>query len=112
VDASDVALTRPPFSQAIWHWRSLVAVRKPRCIACRTPFAADAVIGGWLFAQPDGANAVSVSAFCSSCWSNLDDAQIEQCAVRVLQRIKPGSKFADAPSDGDADMINREGRTP
>ena len=70
VDGSDAALSREPFSQAVLHWRGNITSRKPMCIACRTSFAADGVsVGGWLFATPEGASAVSVSAFCA----NLDD---------------------------------------
>ena len=102
VDGVDTALARAPFSQAILHWRSHVAVRKPRCAAaCGRSFVADGVaVGGWLFAQPVGVNAISVSAFCRACWDALDDAALEAVAMKILRRIKPGSKFADAPSDG------------
>lgn len=95
VDASDTALVREPFVQAVLHWRGNIAVRKPRCIACGTSFAADgASVGGFLFATPEGANATSVSAFCSSCWTDLSDDDLERQAMRILRSIKPGARFA------------------
>jgi hypothetical protein len=103
IESGDTGLLRSPFFQAILHWRSHAASRKPRCAAaCGTTFAADDMPGGWLFAQPTGSNAVSVSAFCAKCWSGLSDAGLELVAMRVLKKIKPnGARFADAPSDGD-----------
>ena len=101
IDGTDSALLRPPFSQATMYWRANIAVRKPKCAAaCGTSFAADGVaVGGWLSAQPVGATAVSVSAFCNRCWSSLDDRELERAAMKVLLRIKPHARFADAPSD-------------
>lgn len=97
IDGTDAALMREPFFQAIQHWRGNIVSRKPKCISCRKPFAAaDVAVGGWLFAQPECTNAISISAFCSSCWSSLDDKELERCAVRTLRAIKPNSRFADA----------------
>ena len=97
VDASDVALSREPFLQPVLHWRSNVSIRKPRCASCRKTFPAnDTPVGGYLFASPVNARAISVSSFCVECWSSLSDTELECVAMRVLQRIKPGSKFADA----------------
>ena len=99
IDGSDTALLRKPFAPAVLHWRSNVSSRKPKCAtACGASFAGGASVGGWLFAQPEGTNAISVSAFCLSCWSNLDDDELERVAVKVLGRIKPGARFSDAPS--------------
>jgi len=94
IDSSDVALGREPFSQAVMYWRSNLASRKPKCIACRASFADGVAVGGWLFATPEGAQATSVSAFCVACWSDLDDAELEAVALRVLQAVKPGARFA------------------
>lgn len=98
IDATDTILVREPWLQATMHWRSNIASRKPRCAACRTSFADGPPVGGWLFASPEGASAISVSAFCSRCWGSLDDAELERVAARTLRNIKPGAKFADAPS--------------
>lgn len=101
IDATDVAMLRPPFLPAVMYWRSHIAERKPRCAACKTLFAADAIpqVGGWLFAQPCGTNAISVTPFCRVCWDGLNNAALEAVAVKVLRAVKPNAKFADAPPE-------------
>lgn len=95
IDGTDTALEREPFVRAVMHWRSNVASRKPKCIGCRTTFSANGIsVGGWLFASPQDASAISVSAFCSECWASLDDAELEAVALKVLQVIKPNARFA------------------
>ena len=95
IDADDAAIVREPWLlQAVLHWRGNVASRKPKCVACRSGFADGATVGGFLFATPQGASAVSVSAFCARCWTSLDDAELERVAIKVPIAVKPGARFA------------------
>jgi hypothetical protein len=95
VDADDAVIVNEPWLlRAVMHWRGNMASRRPRCAACRSGFADGAQVGGWLFASPEGASAVSVSAFCARCWTSLDDAKLERVAIKVLHAVKPGARFA------------------
>lgn len=113
IDADDAALVREPWLlRAVLYWRGNIANRKPKCAAaCGTSFAADGVsVGGYLIASPEGARAVSISAFCAGCWISLDDAELERVAVKVLKAVKPEQSLPTHQHDGDAGMIIREGR--
>jgi hypothetical protein len=85
----------PSLAQARLRWSVDMALRKPSCIACRASFAGDAKPAAHLFATAPPARMVSVSCYCSVCWSGLTDAELESAASKVLRRICPSGRFSD-----------------
>ncbi|WP_439373161.1 hypothetical protein [Bradyrhizobium sp. DASA03120] len=86
----------PLLRNALAFWRGNIRQRRPFCPACRASFADDAEPGAFLFAVPAVApTSVTVSGFCTQCWSDLPPDVIECEAVRVLRRLIPSGGFID-----------------
>lgn len=100
VDAADAVIVKEQWLlNVVLRWRGDIASRRPRCVACKASFADGATVGGYLICTPAGVGAISISAFCRTCWDGLSDTELEQAAMRVLKIIKPGAKFADSAHD-------------
>ena len=86
----------PTLRDARLRWSIDVASRKPSCIACRASFAGAAKPAAHLFAKTTGGSRmISVSGFCSGCWTSLSDAELSRAAAAVLRRICPSGRFSD-----------------
>lgn len=85
---------------ALSFWRSNIRRRRPFCPNCCANFADDAHPGAFLFSTPEVApTAASVTVFCTECWRDLDIAEIEAVAARVLRAVMPGGRFLDQHRD-------------
>ena len=92
VEPDDPRLAGEPLLRnALSFWRAGVAVRKPRCFACRAPFTTDGEgPGAFLMATAAVApTSASVSALCLRCWAELPDAKLARAAEKVLRPVMP-----------------------
>src|SRR4051794_31821326 len=91
VDATDPRLAgQRLLSGAIAYWSANIGPRRPKCFACRTPFADAAEAGAFLLVKPScSATSCSVSGLCRACWRDLSDAEIEAAAARALKPVAP-----------------------
>ena len=72
--------------------------RKPKCIACRAEFSADARVGAYLCTIPSGApSTATVSGLCADCWRDLSDEAVKALALRVIRRVMPTATFDPEP---------------
>jgi hypothetical protein len=95
--AANADLSRHPLLAKIAAaWTASIPQRKPFCFCCRASFAEAARPGAFLFAAPSGAaDIASVSGLCAACWRDLEPADIQRAAARVLARLMPGGRFLD-----------------
>jgi hypothetical protein len=100
VDAADPRLAGEPLlSRAVAYWRANIPTRKPRCFACRTPFAADgAQASAFLMVTAASApTSATVSGLCTRCWSDLPMPEIERAAERALRPVVYGLVASEDP---------------
>jgi hypothetical protein len=97
IDANADLSAHPMLHNIAMAWGAAIPQREPWCFGgCKASFAKTATPGAYLFAiPPGGADIASVSALCAECWRDLQDAEIERVAVRVLQQALPGGRFLD-----------------
>ena len=85
----------PVLHHAVQHWYGNIAIRRPICIACKTPFyGGETRVGAFLLSLPVGApDIVVTSAFCAPCHATLSISEIEAACTRVLRQLAPGGRF-------------------
>jgi hypothetical protein len=86
---------QPLLKKAVAYWRGNVQRRRPFCFVCKAPFDDEVRAGAFLFAttaEPAPTSA-SVSAACTECWRNLSPHEIEDAALRVMQKLLRGARW-------------------
>ena len=81
-------------ARALSYWRAQILHRRPYCPNCKANYAEGALPGAFLFSTPAHAPiSASVTAYCDACWRDLDLADIERSAERVLSAIIPNGRL-------------------
>ena len=81
----------PLLLNALDYWRRNIPARKPKCFACRAPFASDgAQAAAFLMVTAASApTSATVSGLCVRCWAELPMPDIERAAARTLRPVMP-----------------------
>ena len=97
VDANDPLEGHPLLRDARRWWQGNIRRRRSSCCACKASFAGAAQPGAFLFSTSSEAPlSASVSAFCSRCWRDLPEDEIERIAMKVLRQLMPDAKKFEA----------------
>jgi hypothetical protein len=73
----------PLLDSARRQWLGSISTRRPICIRCKEAIS---VVGAVLLVEAEGSSMVGCSGFCSGCWAEATDEDLERSAVLMIRR--------------------------